>query len=552
MFADLSTLAGGIGLFLLGMVLMSDSLKGLAGESLRTALSNLTGKPMKALLAGVGATVAVQSSTAITMATIGFVSAGLLNFSNAIGVIIGSNIGSTSTGWIIAVLGMKFSISSLAMPIIGLGALIKLLCKDRLALAGLVLCGFGLLFVGIDFLQKAMADLAQHIDLSQYSAESWAARLMLVLIGIVMTIVLQASSAALVTTLAALSVGTIDFAQATSLVIGQNIGTTATALLAAIGGSASAKRTALVHVLFNIGSAILALLLLQPLFLYVLAHWTPLVNLDQALALASFHTVFSLLGALVFMPQSRLLTRLTRRLVKESVPPALRHLDKSLQSVPALAIAAAEKTLRQGLSYTCHMLAECLQGQLVPPDRKRPTLQALLVAVDAYLAGLPVPQSASDQQRLMQLLLLMDQARVLDSDLDAIVYAHYLKQMPSLHEPAHRLAAALEQSSRWLADEAGMSLSDELVEELNQISQWMHAHQYSTRRDVVEGAVNIRISTSAALDQLTAQRWLERLTKHIARIAGTLDEHRPRPAAIAAEAAITEAPAAAAASSQTA
>lgn len=223
MFSDLSTLAGGIGLFLLGMVLMSDSLKALAGESLRTALSHLTGKPMKALMAGIGATVAVQSSTATTMATIGFVSAGLLSFGNAIGVIIGANIGSTSTGWIVAVLGMKFSISALAMPIIGLGALMKLLGKDRLALVGLVLCGFGLLFVGIDFLQQAMADLAQHIDLSRFAADSWGARLVLVVIGIVMTIVLQASSAALATTLAALSAGTIDFAQATSLVIGQNI-----------------------------------------------------------------------------------------------------------------------------------------------------------------------------------------------------------------------------------------------------------------------------------------------------------------------------------------
>lgn len=537
MFSDLSTLAGGIGLFLLGMVLMSDSLKALAGESLRTALSHLTGKPMKALMAGIGATVAVQSSTATTMATIGFVSAGLLSFGNAIGVIIGANIGSTSTGWIVAVLGMKFSISALAMPIIGLGALMKLLGKDRLALAGLVLCGFGLLFVGIDFLQQAMADLAQHIDLSRFAADSWGARLVLVVIGIVMTIVLQASSAALATTLAALSAGTIDFAQATSLVIGQNIGTTATALLAAVGGSSAAKRTALVHVLFNIGSAVLALLLLQPLFLFVLKHWTPLANLDQALALAAFHTIFSVLGALIFLPQSRLLTRLTRRLVRESVPPALRHLDKSLLGTPALAIAAAEKTLCQGLAHTCQMLARRLQGQMVSPGKRRPSLHELLVAVDAYLARLPVTPSVAEQQRLMQLLLLMDQTRVFCADLDAIVYTNYLQMMPGLREPTQRLARVLERSAAGLSDEGGMRLDAACVTELREISHGIHAQQHSARREVVENVVSSHTSTSMALDQLTAQRWLERVTKHLARIAETLSENGHTTAATEAAAA---------------
>ncbi|MDO5104033.1 MAG: Na/Pi cotransporter family protein [Lautropia sp.] len=525
MFSDLSTLAGGIGLFLLGMVLMSDSLKALAGESLKTVLSNLTGKPTKALMAGIGATVAVQSSTATTMATIGFVSAGLLSFNNAIGVIIGANIGSTSTGWIVAVLGMKFSISSLAMPILGVGALMKLLCKDRWALFGLVLCGFGLLFVGIDFLQEAMADLAKSIDLSHFS-DSWQARLMLVVVGIAMTLVLQASSAAMATTLAALSAGTIDFDQATSLVIGQNIGTTATALLAAVGGSSAAKRTALVHVFFNIGSAVLALLVLQPLFLYVLKHWAPLANLDQALALAAFHTLFSVVGALVFLPQRKLMTRLTRRLVKDSVPPALRHLDKSLLDTPALAIAAAEKTLRQGLAYTCHMLSQRLLGQVVTPSKRRPSLEAVLEAVDAYLAKLSVPQSTGDQQRLMQLLLLMDQTRVFAADLDAIVYAHYLQGVPALEEPTKRLAAVLAQCAKGLTGDASKTLPEDLTSELQGINAWMHEHQHSTRRDVVEGAVNTRISTTTALDQLTAQRWLERLTKHLSRIAETLAEGR--------------------------
>ncbi|RMX07932.1 Na/Pi cotransporter family protein [Corticibacter populi] len=526
MLATLSTLAGGIGLFLLGMVLMSDSLKAMAGESLRTALARFTGQPFQAMLVGMGATAAVQSSTATTMATIGFVSAGLLTFQNSIGVIIGANIGSTSTGWIVALLGMKFSIASVAMPIIGLGALMKLLGRDKLALAGLALAGFGLIFVGIEYLQQAMAGMAGHVDLTRFSSPGWSTRLVLVIIGIVMTVLLQASSAALAATLAALSSGTIDFAQAAALVIGQNIGTTATALLAAAGGSASAKRTALVHLLFNLGSAVLAFFILLPLAVQLVRLWSLRHgSIDMALALAAFHTAFSVTGALVFLPQAQLLARLASRLVPESAPPGLRYLDASLQSVPALAIAAAEKTVCLGLSDTCHLLAQRLQGQPLASSKSGLSLEKLLAAVDDYLSRLPVPQSASDQQRLKHLLLLLDQTRVLRDDLQSIGHAEALRAQSSLWDLATRLAPPLERSAAWLADDS-LPLREDVTEELRQVSEWVHEQQTAARRTVVEDAASYRITPAAALEQLTAQRWLERLAKHITRIAETLGEAR--------------------------
>lgn len=526
MIGTLSTLAGGIGLFLLGMVLMSDSLKAMAGESLRTGLARLTGKPIKALLAGMGATAAVQSSTATTMATIGFVSAGLLSFQNAIGVIIGANIGSTSTGWIVALLGMKFSISSLAMPVIAVGAIMKLLGKDRVALAGLALSGFGLIFVGIEFLQQAMAGLAAQVDLTQFSSSGIGPRLVLVLIGIVMTIVLQASSAALATTLAALSTGTIDFSQAMSLVIGQNIGTTATALLAAMGGTANAKRTALVHLLFNVGSAILAFFILQPLFSWGTQAWgLRHAGINTALALAAFHTAFSVLGAAVFLPQSALLARLAIRLAPERAPPGLRQLDNSLLSVPALAIAAAEKTISLGLADTCHLLAQRIQGQATASNKSGINLDKLLNAVDTYIASMEAPQSAADQQRLMHLLLLVDQTRVLRDDLTGISHADTLRSQPALWELAERLPPTLERTAQWLNGDS-VVVQEEVCDELRQITEWVHEHQGHARRSVVESAVNEQISPATALAQLTAQRWLERLSKHITRIAETLGETR--------------------------
>lgn len=525
MFSVIGGLAGGIGLFLLGMILLSDSFKAMAGESLRGWMAQFTGTPLTAMLTGMGVTAMVQSSTATTMATIGFVSAGLLGFHNAIGVIIGANIGTTSTGWIVALLGMKFSVSSLALPFIALGALMKLLGKDKLALAGLALAGFGLIFVGIEYLQVAMAGLAEQVDLSRFAGNGWGTRLVLVLIGIVMTVLLQASSAAVAATLAALSSGTIDFSQAAALVIGQNIGTTATALLAAVGGSASAKRTALVHVLFNLGSAVLAFFALLPLSVHLLRlyqqHWgTP----DLALALAAFHSAFSILGALVFMPHTVWLAHLATRLIPESAPPGLRHLDASLLSVPALAIAAAEDTVRMGIADTCHLLARRIQGEPVASNISGMGLEKLLMAVDDYLARLPVPQSASDQQRLVYLLQLLDHTRVLRDDLQTIDHVHALRQQPALLQLGMKLAPVLERSAQWLAD--GLPLREDVAEELRQMSEWVHEQQPTARREVVEQAASYTISAAMALEQLAAQRWLERLAKHVTRVAEALGNAR--------------------------
>ena len=526
MFSSITNLAGGIGIFLLGMILTTDSLKAMAGESLRGALARLTGQPIKALLVGAGATTMVQSSTATTMATIGFVGAGVLSFHNAIGVIIGANIGSTSTGWIVALLGMKFSISSLALPIIAVGAMMKLLGKERVGLIGLALTGFGLIFVGIDFLQAAMASLASSVDLSGISGSGWWPRFLLVLIGIVMTILLQASSAALVTTMAALSAGTIDFPQAAALVIGQNIGTTATALLAAVGGSASAKRTALVHVLFNVGSGIIAFFALLPLAVYLVDLWGGRRGgVDLPVALACFHTLFSVVGAIVFLPQASLLARMASRMAPEREPEGTRKLDSALLSVPALAIAAVEQTLRMGLADACHFLACRMRGEVTASNRSGMPLDKLIVQVDAYLEKLTVPQSPDDQTRLKNLLLLMDQTRVLNDDIESIGNAEALQYQPALQDLADKLATSLEGSSAWLMDDAA-PLPEGAIDELRQVSNWVHEQQSTARRVVVEAAATYAISPAAALDQLAAQRWLERLSKHTMRIAETLAQTR--------------------------
>jgi phosphate:Na+ symporter len=336
----LPVLLGGVGLFLMGMILMSDGLKAAAGGSLQRILKRSTRSTWSAFLSGVGLTALVQSSSATTVATIGFVSAGLLSVTASIGVIIGANVGTTSTGWIVSLLGFKLNIGAIALPFIGVGALLRLLSTGRRANLGMALAGFGLIFIGIDFLQEAMGGLAQEIDLAPYAEPSLANRLILVLIGAVMTVLLQSSSAAVALTLTALNSGAIGMEQAAYLVIGQNLGTTVKAVLASMGASTPARRTALAHILFNVVTASLAFVLTPQLLALVSWITATIGNADQAVTIALFHTVFNSLGAFVFLPFTAPFARLVERLIPDRGPAFTRHLDRSLLQVPAVAVEA--------------------------------------------------------------------------------------------------------------------------------------------------------------------------------------------------------------------
>lgn len=333
----IATVIGGIGLFLLGMILMTDGLKAAAGSALRSGLARLAGGPIRALFAGVGATALVQSSSATVLTTIGFVSAGLLSFPQAIGLILGANLGTTSTGWLVSLIGLKLSVGVIALPIVGIGAFMRLLARGRLASAGLALAGFGLVFVGIDLLQNGMATLATRLDPGAFPGNTITGRLVLVGVGVLMTIVMQSSSAAIATTLTALHSGTLDFAQGAALVIGQNVGTTATAAIAAIGASVPARRTALVHIVFNVIAGSAAFVLLP------LVVRAPLAGSDPTVGLAAFHSAFNLLGIAIVLPFTRSLASAIERMVPERGLPATRHLDVSVQRVPAIAVEAARR-----------------------------------------------------------------------------------------------------------------------------------------------------------------------------------------------------------------
>ena len=262
------TLLGALGMFLYGMNLMSSGLQKAAGERLRGFLSAMTSNPLKGVLTGVGVTSIIQSSSATTVMVVSFVNAGLLTLTQAIGVIMGANIGTTITAWMVAWLGFKADISILAIPLMLLGFLFSNSKKDQRKNIGELIVGFSLLFLGLSFMKESVPDLRQTPEVldfvSAWSAHGFGSVLLFLAFGSILTLVLQSSSATMAITLIMLSMGWIPFNMACAMVLGENIGTTITANIAASVGNTQAKRAAMSHTIFNVFGVIWALILFTP------------------------------------------------------------------------------------------------------------------------------------------------------------------------------------------------------------------------------------------------------------------------------------------------
>lgn len=371
-------LVGGIGLFLLGMHLMTQGLRKAAGPSLKQILRTGTRSRLRGLVSGTLITAMVQSSSAVTIATIGFVNAGLLSLAQSVSVIYGCNIGTTMTGWLIAVIGFKVHVSALALPLIGGGMLLQLAGRGgRLAHIGLALAGFGVFFIGLDFIRGAFAGFEQHLDLSSLG-DSGLSLLLFILAGFVLTLLLQSSAAALAITLSLTASGTIPLAAAATMVIGANVGTTSTAILAVLGATSNAKRIAAAHVLFNLLTGLVGLALLL-----LLAPWLNRIDatrFDLVLLLALFHSLFNLAGVALLWPLTdRLVAILKRRFcTQEEDEGRTRYLDDTLVQMPSLAIEAMAKEMTR-LDQICSRMA---REAISSSDGNNNRLRAQQLSVD--------------------------------------------------------------------------------------------------------------------------------------------------------------------------
>ncbi len=357
---------GGLGLFLLGMVVLTEGLRALAGRALRNVLTRFTRSPGSGAVTGAMTTAVVQSSSATTVAAVGFVGAGLLTFPQAFGIVLGANVGTTITGWLVALLGFKLKLGTAALPIVLVGVLMHLFTRGRVSSAGFAIAGFGLIFVGISLLQQGMGGLVGIITPESFPPDTWSGRLLLFLFGLVFTIFTQSSSAGVAMALAAVNASAMTVQQAAAAVIGMDVGTTVTAVLATIGGSVHARRTGYAHVMYNVLTGIGAFLILVP-FMGALERFAPQVLVSEPeLVLVGFHTFFNIVGVTIAVNFARQLASLMVRLVPMKPVPFARRLDRSLLESPAAALDALGTTLAD-LSATTF---ETIQRLISSTDRR--------------------------------------------------------------------------------------------------------------------------------------------------------------------------------------
>lgn len=375
---DFLKLIGSLGVFLFGMKLMSEALQKVAGTKMRQILSAMTSNRVKGVITGILITAIIQSSSATTVMVVSFVNAGLLNLIESIGVIMGANVGTTATAWLISILGFKISMAEISLPMIGLCLPLLFSTKRARKNWGELIIGFGLLFIGLEFLKGSMPDLQNNPEifafLREYTDMGYPSYFLFLLIGSVLTILIQSSSATMALTLVMCANGWISFEIAASMVLGENIGTTVTANLAAMVANTTAKRAALAHFVFNFFGVIWVLAIF-PFFLDWIEHLcvflgigNPATHTDAVpMALSLFHTVFNISNVLLLIWFTKFIARVVSKLIpmRENHADAftLKHIKIGLLSTPDASLFQAKEEITLYAQNTLdmfHRVTECL------------------------------------------------------------------------------------------------------------------------------------------------------------------------------------------------
>jgi phosphate:Na+ symporter len=508
--------AGGLGLFLLGMSVMTDGLKSMADDRLRSTLAKTTRSPFSGVCTGAVATAILQSSSATTVAAVGFVHAGLLTFPQALGIIFGANIGTTLKGWLIAFLGFKMQLGQVLLPVIFVGMLLRLAGRGRVESTGTALAGFGLIFVGIDVLQAGMTAFQGILTPESFPSDTISGRLLLVLIGVAFTIVTQSSSAGVAAALTAVHTETITLNQAAAMVIGMDLGTTVTAAMATIGGNIQARRTGLAHVIYNAMTAIGAFLILTPFLVGVDLAIPGASITEPELVLVGFHTFFNTLGVLAILPFTRQFATLIIRLFPERGSPLVRRLDVSLLDSPEIALQAVRATLRD---LTQSVFAELVRRIDTPEDQLESRClndaeQAIEKSRD-YLQQLRIDsQNFEGVAEYLRCVHILDHLRRVHTRVGNTHRLKHVRADAELSQMTNELFSTVE---ILLATDVFVSPEQaaELQEFYDRLKQTIRSYRRLTMCRTAEG----EIDTRTALKRMDTARWLQRLVRHVLRIA---------------------------------
>lgn len=367
---DFLKLAGSLGMFLYGMKIMSEALQRVAGAKLRSVLSAMTANRVLGVFTGFLVTTVIQSSSATTVMVVSFVNAGLITLVESIGVIMGANIGTTVTGWVISILGFKLSISQYVLPLIGIGLPMVFSKSTRRRSFGEIMIGFALLFLGLDFLKSSMPSIDKNPEilafLQNYTNLGFGSVLIFLVVGTVLTFIIQSSSATMALTFVMVNEGWIPFELAAAMVLGENIGTTITANIAASVGNLSAKRAALVHLLFNLAGVVWMLLIFKS-FTGIIDRVITNLNGDSPgsnpavvpIALSLFHSAFNVINTFIFIwfvPQLRnLVVHVLPQKQSEEEEFRLQYITAGLMSTPELSLLQARRETQFFAKHTIKM-----------------------------------------------------------------------------------------------------------------------------------------------------------------------------------------------------
>jgi len=324
---NFKTVAAGVAIMLFGMIMLENGFKVFTKGFLKNILKKVTNKLYKSVTVGAIVTAILNSSSLVSVITISFISAGLISLYGGIGLIFGANIGSTATAWLIAAFGLKINIATLAMPMLVFGLIFSFQKKETSIGLGNILAGLGFFFLGIYFMKDGFDVFSESIDLTQYAVRGFLGVFIYTGLGIVLTTILQSSAATMALILTALAAGQIEYENALALAIGANIGTTITAVLGAVTANIAGKRLAAAHVIFNISTGLVAILLISPIARLVdnLADIIGISDTDFTLKLSLFHTIFNVLGVLLMIP---FIKRLEKFLIKYMKEKELKDIDE--------------------------------------------------------------------------------------------------------------------------------------------------------------------------------------------------------------------------------
>jgi phosphate:Na+ symporter len=501
------------------MEIMTEALRALASRQLRSFLARFTTSPLTGTIAGAASTAVIQSSSATMVTVIGFVGAGLMTFPQAIGVIYGANVGTTFTGWIVALLGLKLSLGTIALPLLLVAVLVSLLARGRAARIARAVTGFCLIFIGLDMMKDAVAGFEDRLSDDSLPGDGFLGRVLLVLIGAGVTVVIQSSSAALAATLVLLSAGSISLGQGAALVIGMNVGTTFTALLVTIGGSRDMLRTAVAHAAYNITTGVLVFALLVP----AIAGLSALFPGDVTTALVVFHTAFNVAGAAIMLPLTHPFARLIERLVPGREGALTDALDRRLLNDPSAAMDAARTTALAILRAEFAAAGDYLKPQpgALPAPRVA-LLQTPLDDLQTYLTRIQLPEGEADiDNRYSALLHMYDHLHRMAHQLVAEDLLPVLLSDPGLRRPALAFGAALRRF-------ATPGPTPDPVK-MTRLASLIAGRARNLRRSALLREHVGLVSVPEVFELTDAMRWLERTSHNADRALAyaALAEHAP-------------------------